>query len=257
MTIHYETDGPVAVVTIDRPDVANAIDRPSAEALADTFRRFEADESLAVAVLTGANGKFCAGADLKAMQEPGAPRASRVEPDGDGPVGPTRMLLTKPVIAAVEGHAVAGGLELAAWCDLRVAAEDAVFGVYCRRWGIPLMDGGTIRLARLIGHSHALDLILTGRGVSGEEALRMGLANRLVPSGESLAAAISLAHEIASRPQAALRSDRLSSYEQWSLSLDEALAREYEHGMATLRTGELFGGLERYASGEWRQPAAG
>src|SRR5919109_2018739 len=255
MTIHYETDGPVAVVTIDRPEVANAIDRPTAELLADTFRRFDSDDEAAVAVLNGANGKFCAGADLKAMQEPGAPRASRVEPDGDGPVGPTRMLLTKPVIAAVEGHAVAGGLELAAWCDLRVAAEDAVFGVYCRRWGIPLMDGGTIRLARLIGHSHALDLILTGRGVSGEEALRMGLANRLVPPGQAVSAATSLAREVASRPQAALRSDRLSSYEQWSLSLDEALAREYEHGMATLRTGELFGGLERYASGEWRQPA--
>jgi len=241
------------VITIDRPDVANAIDRPTAEELAVAFRRFDADESLAVAVLTGANGKFCAGADLKAMRESGAPRASRVEPDGDGPVGPTRMLLTKPVIAAVEGHAVAGGLELAAWCDLRVAAEDAVFGVYCRRWGIPLMDGGTIRLARLIGHSHALDLILTGRGVSGEEALRMGLANRLVPPGEALSAASALAHDVASRPQAALRSDRLSSYEQWSLALDEALAGEFRHGMDTLRTGELFSGLDRYASGTWRE----
>jgi enoyl-CoA hydratase len=157
------------------------------------------------------------------------------------------------VIAAVEGHAVAGGLELAAWCDLRVAAEDAVFGVYCRRWGIPLMDGGTIRLARLIGHSHALDLILTGRGVSGSEALRMGLANRLVAPGEALAAATSLAHEVASRPQAALRSDRLSSYEQWSLALDEALAAEYRYGIATLQTGELFTGLDRYASGAWRE----
>src|SRR5439155_11205120 len=184
--------------------------------------------------LGGANQTFCAGADLKAMQEPGAPRASRVAPDGDGPVGPTRMLLGKPVIAAVEGHAVAGGLELAAWCDLRVAADDAVFGVYCRRWGIPLMDGGTIRLARLIGHSHALDLILTGRGVHGVEALRMGLANRLVSPGQALAAAIQLAHEIASWPQAAMRSDRLSSYEQWSLDLDEALVGEYRHGMATL-----------------------
>jgi enoyl-CoA hydratase len=259
MTVLYEIDGPVAVVTIDRPDVANAIDRPTALELADAFRRFETDEEAAVAVLTGAGGKFCAGADLKAMQEPGAPRASRVEPDGDGPVGPTRMMLRKPVIAAVEGHAVAGGLELAAWCDLRVAAEDAVFGVYCRRWGIPLMDGGTIRLARLIGHSHALDLILTGRGVSGEEALRMGLANRLVPAGEALTEAVALAHEIASRPQAALRSDRLSSYEQWSLSLGEALSNEYGHGMSTLQTGELFGGLQDYASGGWRdgggQPA--
>ena len=251
--IRYETDGPVAVITIDRPEVANAIDRPDrrgARGRVPPLRRRR--RRSAVAVLTGANGTFCAGADLKAMREDGAPRASRVEPDGDGPVGPTRMLLAKPVIAAVEGHAVAGGLELAAWCDLRVAAEDAVFGVYCRRWGIPLMDGGTIRLARLIGHSHALDLILTGRGVSGEEALRMGLANRLVPPGEALAAAIALAHEIASRPQAALRSDRLSSYEQWSLTLDEALANEYRHGMDTLRTGELFGGLDHYASGGWR-----
>ena len=257
MPVHFEIDAPIAIVTIDRADVANAIDRPTAEELADAFRRFEGDESLAVAVLTGASGKFCAGADLKAMQEDGAPRASRVEPDGDGPVGPTRMLLTKPVIAAVEGHAVAGGFELAVWCDLRVAAEDAVFGVYCRRWGIPLMDGGTIRLARLVGHSHALDLILTGRGVSGEEALRMGIANRLVPTGQALTAALSLAHEIASRPQAALRSDRLSSYEQWSLALDEALANEYRHGMSTLETGELFGGLERYASGAWRDVSSG
>jgi enoyl-CoA hydratase len=253
MTIHYETGDAVAVITIDRPEVANAIDRPSAEELAGALRRFEQDDDLAIAVLTGANRTFCAGADLKAMREPGAPRASRVEPDGDGPVGPTRMLLRKPVIAAVEGHAVAGGLELAAWCDLRVAAEDAVFGVYCRRWGIPLMDGGTIRLARLIGHSHALDLILTGRGVHGEEALRMGLANRLVPPGESLSAARELASEIASRPQAALRSDRLSSYEQWALALDEALANEFRHGMDTLRTGELFTGLDRYAAGDWRR----
>jgi enoyl-CoA hydratase/carnithine racemase len=253
MAVHYETDGPVAVVTLDRPEVANAIDRPTAEELVAALRRFEADDSLSVAVLTGAGGKFCAGADLQAMREEAAPRASRVAPDGDGPVGPTRMLLGKPVIAAVEGHAVAGGLELAAWCDLRVAAEDAVFGVYCRRWGIPLMDGGTIRLARLLGHSHALDMILTGRGVSGDEALRMGLANRIVPTGEALPSSLALAGELASRPQAALRSDRLSSYEQWSMSLDEALMNEYEHGMATLQTGELFGGLEDYASGDWRR----
>jgi len=252
VSVRYRVDGPIAVITIDRPEVANAIDRPTAEALADAFRRFDADESLSVAVLTGANGKFCAGADLKAMRDDPA-RVSRVAPDGDGPVGPTRMLLGKPVIAAVEGHAVAGGLELAAWCDLRVAAEDAVFGVFCRRWGIPLMDGGTIRLVRLIGHSHALDLILTGRGVSGEEALRMGLANRLVPRGQALAAAMSLAQEIASRPQAALRSDRLCSYEQWNLALDDALGVEYWRGMATLETGEMVGGLERYASGGWRE----
>ena len=253
MDVRYETDGPLAVITIDRPDVANAVDRPTADALAEALRRFDADEALSVAVLTGAGGKFCAGADLKAMQEEGAPRASRVEPDGDGPLGVTRMLLGKPVIAAVEGHAVAGGLEVALWCDLRVAAEDAVFGVYCRRWGIPLMDGGTIRLARLIGHSQALDMILTGRGVEGPEALRMGLANRVVPPGETLATAIALAHELAARPQAALRSDRLSSYEQWSLPLGEALANEYRHGMATLATGELFGGLENYAAGGWRR----
>jgi enoyl-CoA hydratase len=249
----YDVDGPVVTVTIDRPEVANAVDRPTAAALADAFRRFDADPALAIAVLTGAGGKFCAGADLKAMQEPGAPRASRVEPDGDGPLGPTRMLLHKPVIAAVEGNAAAGGLELAVWCDLRVAAEDAVFGVYCRRWGIPLMDGGTVRLARLVGHSHALDMILTGRGVRGDEAFRIGLANRLVPPGQALAAATELAHDIASSPQAALRSDRASSYQQWSLTLDQALANEYEHGMATLRTGELFGGLDDYASGGWRQ----
>lgn len=256
MAVHYETDGPAAIVTLDRPEAANGIDRPTADELVAALRRFEEDESLSVAVLTGANGKFCAGADLKAMREEGAPRAVRVAPDGDGPVGPTRMLLRKPVIAAVEGHAVAGGLELAAWCDLRVAAEDAVFGVFCRRWGIPLMDGGTIRLARLLGHSHALDLILTGRGVSGQEALAMGIANRLVPPGRALPAALELAKDIASRPQAALRSDRLSSYEQWSLSLADALHNEYEHGMATLSTGEMFAGLEDYASGAWRAGSA-
>ncbi len=252
MSIRYAVDGPIVVVTIDRPEVANAIDRPTAEALADAFRRFDGDEALSVAVLAGANGRFCAGADLKAMRED-ASRVTRVAPDGEGPVGPTRMLLGKPVIAAVEGHAVAGGLELAAWCDLRVAAENAVFGVFCRRWGIPLMDGGTIRLARLIGHSHALDLILTGRGVSGEEALRMGLANRLVPPGRALPEAIALAREIASRPQGALRHDRLSSYEQWSLALGEALLGEFHHGIAALETGEFQGGLERYATGSWRQ----
>jgi enoyl-CoA hydratase len=252
MSVHYESDGPVAVLTIDRAEVANAIDAPTALELADAFRRFDANDSAAVAVLTGAHGTFCSGADLKAMRSGEADRVTRLSPDGDGPVGPTRMLLSKPVIAAVEGHAVAGGLELAAWCDLRIASEEAVFGVYCRRWGIPLMDGGTIRLARLLGHSHALDLILTGRGVSGEEALRMGLANRLVPDGQALPAAVELAHEIAGKPQAALRSDRLSSYEQWSLPLEDALAVEYRHGMDTLQTGEMVGGLESYESGSWR-----
>jgi enoyl-CoA hydratase len=253
MPVHYEPGGEIVTVTIDRPEVANAVDRPTADALADAFRHFDADPDLSVAVLTGAGGKFCAGADLKAMRAGDPERVSRVEADGDGPMGVSRMLLGKPVIAAVEGNAVAGGLELALWCDLRVAAEDAVFGVFCRRWGIPLMDGGTIRLARLVGHSRALDMLLTGRGVSGAEALDMGLANRVVPKGDALAAAQALAHEIAATPQAALRSDRLSSYEQWSLALDGALANEYRHGMATLATGEMVGGLERYASGDWRR----
>ncbi len=252
MTVHYEIDDAVAVITIDRPDVANAVDRPTADALVAAFERFEDDEALGVAVLTGAGGKFCAGADLKAMQDGDGSRVSRLGPHGDGPVGPTRMLLGKPVIAAIEHHAVAGGLELALWCDLRVAADDAVFGVYCRRWGIPLMDGGTVRLPRLIGHSNALDLILTGRPVAGEEALRMGLANRIVPRGRALPEALALAHQIASLPSAAMRSDRLSSYEQWSLALEDALAREYRHGMATLETGQTVAGLQRYASGAWR-----
>jgi enoyl-CoA hydratase len=252
MSVRYKSDGPVVVVTIDRPEVANAIDAPTALELADAFRRFDADESVSVAVLTGASGTFCAGADLKAMRSGEPERVTRLTPDGDGPVGPTRMLLCKPVIAAVEGHAVAGGLELAAWCDLRVASEQAVFGVYCRRWGIPLMDGGTVRLARLLGHSNALDLILTGRGVCGEEAQRMGLANRLVARGQALKAALELAQEIASKPQTALRSDRMSSYEQWSLDLKDALAGEYRHGMTTLQTGEMLGGLENYESGNWR-----
>ncbi|HEV2815215.1 MAG TPA: crotonase/enoyl-CoA hydratase family protein [Solirubrobacteraceae bacterium] len=256
MSVHYDADGPVVVVTIDRPEVANAIDRPTARALVDSFERFDADDALAVAVLTGAHGKFCAGADLKAMQSGDPARVTRVAPHGDGPVGPTRMLLSKPVIAAIEHLAVAGGLELAAWCDLRVAAEDAVFGVYCRRWGIPMMDGGTVRLTRLIGHSHALDLILTGRPVAGDEALRMGLANRIVPKGEALPEALALAHELAARPQAALRSDRLSSYEQWSLRQDDALLNEYRHGMATLGTGETRAGLEDYGSGAWRADTA-
>lgn len=255
-SIRYEVDGGIVVITIDRPAVANAIDRPTAAALVACFRRFDADDSLGVAVLTGAGGKFCAGADLKAMRQGDPVRVTRVAPDGDGPVGPTRMLLGKPVIAAVEGHAAAGGLELALWCDLRVAAETAVFGVFCRRWGIPLMDGGTVRLSRLIGHSHALDMILTGRPISGDEALRIGLANRLAPEGRALEEAMELAKGLTRRPQAALRSDRLSAYEQWTLPLEEALANEFRHGMATLASGEFQGGLERYATGDWRQGEA-
>ena len=254
MPIRFDTDGPVAVVTIDRLEAANAVDRPTADELANAFRRFDADASLAVAVLTGAGGKFCAGADLKAIGEMaagGEPRAVRVEPTGDGPLGPTRMVLDKPVIAAVEGHAVAGGLELAVWCDLRVAAADAVFGVYCRRWGVPLMDGGTVRLGRLIGHGRALDLILTGRAVGADEALQIGLVTRVVPPGEALRHAVALAHRIAALPQAAMRSDRRSAYEQWSLSIPEALLAEYHHGMSTLATGEMLTGVARYTSGDW------
>jgi len=247
--VRYETDGPVAIVTIDRPAVRNAVDRPTAEALAEAFRRFEADAALAAAVLTGAGGTFCAGADLKALS---AGRGNRLSADGDGPMGPTRMLLSKPVIAAVEGHAVAGGLELALWCDLRVAARDAVFGVYCRRWGVPLVDGGTVRLPRLIGHSHALDLILTGRGVSGDEALRMGLANRLVETGEALSAATLLARELATFPQQCLRGDRLSSYEQWGLDLNAALANETRIGQAAIASGEAREGATRFTGGAGR-----
>src|SRR5579863_4795957 len=248
-TVLTEARGDVLIVTINRAEVRNAVDGATARALTDVFRGFDADSSSRVAVLTGTAGTFCAGADLKALA---TGQGNTLSEEGDGPMGPTRMLLSKPVIAAVEGHAVAGGLELACWCDLRVAARDAVFGVYCRRFGVPLVDLGTIRLPRLIGHSHALDLILTGRGVSGDEALRMGLANRVVAAGTSLEHATRLAHEIASRPQAALRSDRLSSYEQWSVALRDAIANEFEHGMATLRTGELDDGLARYESGQWR-----
>jgi enoyl-CoA hydratase/carnithine racemase len=247
--VEVEVRGPVAVVAIDRPERRNAVDRETAAALADAFRSFDEDRSLSVAVLTGRGGVFCAGADLKAVAEEAG---NRVSEEGDGPMGPTRLLLSKPVIAAVEGYAVAGGLELALWCDLRVAAEDAVFGVFCRRWGVPLMDGGTVRLPRLIGHSHALDLILTGRGVSGEEALRMGLANRLAPSGRSLDAALELAEEPARFPQACLRSDRLSSYEQWDLPLGDALAAETRRGLDVISTGETIEGARRFSGGAGR-----
>jgi enoyl-CoA hydratase len=247
--VHFESDGAVAVVTLDRPRVRNAVDRPTAEALADAFRRFEADPELAVAVLTGAGGTFCAGADLKALAQG---RGNRAAEEGDGPMGPTRMLLSKPVLAAVEGHAVAGGLELALWCDLRVAARDAVFGVYCRRWGVPLVDGGSVRLPRLVGLSHALDLILTGRGVSGEEALRMGLANRLAEPGRALAEARELAQQLARFPQRCLRSDRLSAYEQADLDLPRALANELRLGLATIASGETREGAGRFARGAGR-----
>ncbi|HUQ38891.1 MAG TPA: crotonase/enoyl-CoA hydratase family protein [Acidimicrobiales bacterium] len=242
-------DGVVRVVTIDRPDRRNAVDRQTAALLLEAFEDFDRDDTLSVAVLTGAGSTFCAGADLKAI---GEGKGNRVTEDGPGPMGPTRLLLTKPVIAAVEGFAVAGGLELALWCDLRVAADDAVFGVYCRRWGVPLVDGGTIRLPRLIGQSHANDLILTGRGVWGEEALAMGLANRIVKPGAALEAAVALAHEIAAFPQTCLRNDRLSSYEQWPLDLPAAFVNEYRKGADTVASGETLEGANRFASGEGR-----
>lgn len=254
MSVAVARDGAVFIVTIDRPEVRNAVDGPTAALLADAFREFDADDSLAIAILTGANGTFCSGADLKGISDR---RGNRVEVDIalDGPMGPTRMVLSKPVIAAVEGFAVAGGLELAIWCDLRVAAENAVFGVYCRRWGVPLVDGGTIRLPRLIGQSHALDLLLTGRGVSGEEAVRMGLVNRLVPPGTAFDAALALAHEIATLPQGCLRNDRRSSFEQWDLSLADALANETKLGLDTIMSGETLAGAARFAAGAGRHGA--
>lgn len=238
--------GPVTVVTIDRPSARNAVDAPTAEALREAFCDFDADADASVAVLTGAGGTFCAGADLKAL---GAGEHRPVRDGGPGPMGPTRMTLSKPVIAAVEGHAVAGGLELALWCDLRVSAEDAVFGVYCRRFGVPLVDLGTVRLPRLIGHSRAMDLILTGRGVSGTEALSIGLVNRLVAPGAALDAAVDLASELAALPQCCLRSDRLSAIEQWGLDEDAAAANEARRGRAVIESGETLAGARRFAEG--------
>ncbi|WP_055474588.1 crotonase/enoyl-CoA hydratase family protein [Gordonia sp. HS-NH1] len=248
MTVRERTEGPVRIIGIDRPDRRNAVDRVTADALADAFRRFDADDSVSVAVLYGEGGTFCAGADLKAISE-GEP--NRVAPDGDGPMGPTRMRLSKPVIAAVSGHAVAGGLELALWADLRVADDDAVFGVFCRRWGVPLIDGGTVRLPRLIGESRAMDLVLTGRAVPAQEALSIGLANRVVPSGTALTAAIALATEIAAFPQTCMREDRLSVLEQDGMDTDAAIANELRHGMASLAA-DTLAGATRFAGGAGR-----
>lgn len=244
--------GPVLTLTINRPEVRNCVDGPTAAALHEAFADFEADEALAVAVLTGAGGHFCAGADLKAVADPAGGRANRIDAQGPGPMGPSRMALSKPVIAAVSGYAVAGGLELACWCDLRVADESAVFGVFCRRFGVPLIDGGTLRLPRLIGMSRALDLILTGRPVEAGEAQAMGLANRVVPTGEALAAAQTLAAQLAAFPQACLRGDRRSAYEQWGLDEPAALANEFAHGLATLQSGETLAGAGRFAQGAGR-----
>jgi enoyl-CoA hydratase len=243
-----QREGAVTTVTLHRPGARNAVDRDTALELADAFRAFEADAAASVAVLWGAGGTFCAGADLRAFSEG---RGNRCEPDGDGPMGPSRIVLSKPVIAAVSGFAVAGGLELACWCDLRVVEDDATFGVYCRRWGVPLIDGGTVRLPRLIGQSRALDMILTGRPVSAREALEIGLANRLVPKGEALPASQVLASEIARFPQETLRSDRRSLYEQWDKSLAEALANEFALGERNLEAARS--GATRFVSGRGRQ----
>jgi len=255
-TLIIERDGPVTIVTINRPERRNAVDKATAASLEAAFRAFDADENASVAVLTGAGGAFCAGADLKALAE--GESGKRVVEGGlntPGPMGPTRLRLSKPVIAAIEGHAVAGGMELALWCDLRVMAVDATFGIYCRRFGVPLIDGGTIRLPRLIGHSQAMDLMLTGRAVDSTEALAIGLANRVAPSGEARTAAVALAKEIASFPQTCMRNDRLSALEQWDLSEDEAIANETRRGLETLRSGETLSGAQSFASGKGRHGA--
>lgn len=246
-------DGQVAVVTIDRPERRNAVDRPTAAALADAIEAADADPAVAVLVLTGAGGVFCAGADLQALAAGEQPNDVTLE--GRGPMGPTRLRTSKPVIAAIEGPAVAGGLELALWADLRIVAADATLGVYCRRFGVPLIDLGSVRLPRLIGHSRAMDLILTGRGIDGVEAERIGLANRVTAPGEALATALALAHDLAALPQQCLRNDRLSALEQWDLSEDDAMRNELTRGLDTLSSGETFAGATRFADGAGRHGA--
>jgi len=243
--VRIEKKDVVTTVILDRPEARNAVDRPTAEALADAFRGFDADPEARVGVLWGTGGIFCAGADLKSMN-------NRVHEDGDGPMGVSRMMLSKPVIAAVAGHAVAGGLELALWCDLRVVEEDAVFGVFCRRWGVPLIDGGTVRLPRLIGLSRALDMILTGRGVKADEAHAFGLANRVVPNGKAREAAEALARDIAAFPQECMRNDRRSAHDQFGLELDQAIGHEFALGQKSLASPELSGGLQRFRGGQGR-----
>jgi len=255
--VRVERDGAVTTVILNRPEVRNAVDRPTADALAAAFTEFEHDEKALVAVLWGAGGAFCAGADLKGVADG---RGNRITAPGesferlkaDAPMGPTRMRLSKPVIAAVAGHAVAGGLELALWCDLRVAEEDAVLGVFCRRWGVPLIDGGTVRLPRLIGTSRAMDLILTGRDVPAVEALSMGLANRVVPAGQALAASLELAAQLSAFPQTCMRNDRLSAMDQWNLSWDDAMRAEVALGRASLATGQSRAGARRFSGGQGR-----
>jgi enoyl-CoA hydratase len=253
MPVLTERDGPILIVTINRPERRNAVDLATAQGLFDAFAAFDADGDAAVAVLTGTGGAFCAGADLKALAggESGM-RIVRGGVDTFAPMGPTRLRLSKPVIAAIEGHAVAGGAELALWCDLRVMAEGATFGIYCRRFGVPLIDLGTIRLPRLIGHSRAMDLILTGRPVDAREALAIGLANRVTPNDEALACAVALAKEIAAFPQTCMRNDRLSAIEQWDLAEGAAIENEITRGRQTLRSGETAAGAARFTAGEGR-----
>jgi len=251
MLVLIEKKGPVTTIIINRPEVRNAVDGNTAKELANAFRAFEADDEAKVGVLTGSGGCFCAGADLKAVAQ-GQARGNRVNEEGDGPMGPSRMWLDKPVIAAVAGYAVAGGLELALWCDLRVMEKDAYFGVFCRRWGVPLMDGGTVRLPRLIGLSNALDMILTGRPVGAEEALRMGLANRVVEPGAARAEAEELAEKIARFPERCMLNDRRSAYEQMSLSFEMAMRNEFRLGVTTLLSGETVEGAGRFAKGAGR-----
>ena len=257
MSVEYETSGAVCTVTINRPEVRNAVDGPTAAALADAFRRFDADDSLAVAILTGAGGNFCAGADLKSVAS--GENANRIDTDMsvDGPMGPSRMHLSKPVIAAVSGYAVAGGLELAIWCDLRVAGETAVFGVFCRRFGVPLIDGGTQRLPRLIGMSRAMDMILTGRAVHAREAEAMGLANRVVSDHEVLSTAQGLAEELSTLPQRCLRSDREAALRGQGLDFDAAMALEMQLGMEVVQSGETVEGAGRFARGQGRHGSPG
>ena len=258
-TVRVERRGTTTVVTIDRPERRNAVDGPTARALHEAFLDFDADDATLVAVLTGTGGTFCAGADLKAVATGDRNRidamAADPTPEALGPMGPTRLRLRKPVVAAIEGHAVAGGLELALWCDLRVAARDATFGVYCRRWGVPLVDGGTVRLPRLIGQSRAMDMILSGRPVSGTDAESWGLANRVTEPGQALAGALELAEQLATFPQRCLRSDRASALDQWSLPEWAALAHETELGLETVRSGETQQGAARFAAGEGRHGA--
>jgi enoyl-CoA hydratase len=251
-TVEVLRQPPLCHIRINRPESRNAVDGPTAAALAAAFRGFDSDPELKVALLSGAGGHFCAGADLKAVAGGDPARRNRLDAEGDGPMGPTRLQLSKPVIAVVSGYCVAGGLELALWCDLRIADPTAVFGVFCRRWGVPLIDGGTVRLPRAIGMSRALDMILTGRGVGADEALGFGLVNRVVPASELAGSAEALARDIAATPQACLRNDRRSAYEQWGLSENAALGSEFALGLRTLASGEAVQGASRFEAGAGR-----